>query len=615
LGTIRNLRGLSEVKGKLDKLLEAVCLFLSVVASSSLNMSVQTAVQARMDFIQKTLQIRLSTQATYMTQEKDECHEATRDRILRQLDEWLSTPSENERCWWLMGQPGVGKSAIAITVADCLTARRPVSATTTGEDGYVPKATLFSQFFINHTLSDTTNPHTIFPTIALDLAVISPVAAVLIHDSLKTNPALGHKLSAEQVDALYVRPLSAIARHDPGVVVTLLDGIDELANTDGENLSSFTSILASATARLPPNVKLLVFSRPENPIITQLKRFTGSIHCSDLLTEESREDVRRFLQAKLARIAELHELQDWPAMEHLDLLCEFAAGHLGWAALAVRWIGREVERKGESPYIRQAVFEQVTAVRKGNLYDLYAFILTRVIPDNAEEEEKVGCERVLGTLAILESPQTIATITSLLSLGDTYNVLHFFRRISSIIVSGLEAVDGQTVPQPHKSFFDWICSHHPEPRFRIDVNAHHKRLSMRCLEILKASLHFNMANIVTSDPLVLLENFGIDKSNARSDDSPTLRTLLWSRTDPSVLYSCSMLFHHIAEAGQLSKSVLDELDFFFKHLFLSWMEVACTYVFPDVLDSVHNLILVCVDNLIEIITYVLSLARAKIITS
>jgi hypothetical protein len=152
----------------------------------------------------------------------------------------------------------------------------------------------------------------------------------------------------------------------------------------------------------------------------------------------------------------------------------------------------------------------VKGVRKGNLYDLYAFILARVVPDDAEEEEKAGCERVLGTLVALHSSQIIATITSLLLLGDTYNVLHFFRRISSIIVSGLEPVDNQTLPRPHKSFFDWICSHHPEPCFCIDVNSHHEHLSMRCLEILKLSLHFNMANLTTSDPLVLRGNFQID---------------------------------------------------------------------------------------------------------
>jgi hypothetical protein len=553
---------------------------------------VQVAVQARMDFIKTTLQTRSTLQATYMTQQKDECHEATRDRILLQLDEWLSTPSEVERCWWITGQPGVGKSAIAITVADCLRGRSPVSATATAEDGYVPKATLFGQFFINHTLTETASPHNIFPTIALELAAASPVAAILIYDCLKTRPTLADKLSVEQVNALYVRPISAIAKHNPGVIVTLLDGIDELANTDGPTLSSFTSILSSAAARLPSNVKMLVFSRPESHINSQLKRHTGHIRRSDLLTEESREDVRRFLQAELARIAEIYELQDWPAVAQINLLCEFAAGHLGWAALAVRWIGREVEREGESPYIRQSVFEQVREVRKGDLYDLYAFILARVVPDDAKEKEIVGCQRVLGTLAVLPGPQTIAIIIGLHPFGDTYNVLHFFRRISSIILNGLETVDSQTIPRPHKSFFDWICSNHPESRFRIDIKTQHKQLSMRCLHILKTSLHFNMANLITSDPLVL-EKFGRD-----IDTSSSPVEAQWNQTDPSVVYSCTTLLHHIAEGGQVDKDMLVELAFLFENLFLPWAEVACTAPSPyqtliPQLGIVRDLISVC----------------------
>jgi hypothetical protein len=558
-----------------------------------------------MEFITKTLQMRLSTQATYMAQNKDECHEATRDRILLQVNEWLTNPSESERCWWITGQPGVGKSAIAITVADCLRAKHSISANATAEDGYVTKATLYGQFFVNHTLSDTADPRNIFPTIALDLAAASPVAAVLIHDALKINPTLADKLSMEQVDALYIKPLSAIAKHDPGVIVSLFDGIDELSNTDEASLSSFTSILSSVTARLPPNVKLLVFSRPESHIIKRVNQFTDSIHRSDLLTEESREDVRRFLQAELSRIAELYDLSNWPSAEHIDHLCEFAAGHLGWAALAVRWIGREVGRKGESQYIRQFVFEEVKAVRKGNLYDLYAFILARVVPDDADEEEKLGCQRVLGTLAILQDPQPIATITSLLPSGEMYNVLHLFRRISSIIVNGLEAVDFQTIPRPHKSFFDWICSNHAEPRFRIDVKTRHKDLSMRCLEILKTSLHFNMADLATSDTLVLLERYGIDW---KSDDWDYFSNLpLYEDLDPSIVYSCKGLFYHIAGAGQLESDVVSGLAFFFANLFLSWVEVVCVVQAnfdTEAFDLVRNLILVCIEGTTEANTHV-----------
>jgi hypothetical protein len=542
-----------------------------------------------MEFITKTLRMRLSTQATYMVQNKDECHEATRDRILLQVHEWLTNPSESTRCWWITGQPGVGKSAIAITVADCLRARRRISANATAEDGYVPKATLYGQFFINHTLADTADPRNIFPTIALDLASTSPVAAVLIHDALKINPTLADKLSTEQVDALYVKPLSAIAKDYPGVVVSLFDGIDELSNADEEAISSFTSILSSAATRLPPNVKMIVFSRPENHIINQVDRFTGSIRLSDLLTEESMEDVRRFLEAELARIAKLYDLPNWPSAEQIGLLCEFADGHLGWAVLAARWIGAEVGRTGNSQHTQKEVFEQVKAVRKGNLYDLYAIILARVVPNDAGEEWNLRCQRVLGTLTILQEPQTIATITSLLRFGDTFDVLHFFRRISSIIVNGFEAVDLQTTPRPHKSFFDWICSNHPERRFRIDVKTHHKDLSMRCLEILKTSLHFNMANLATSDTLVL--------------DSFRRERGIYDHLNPSIVYSCGGLFHHITAAGQLDSDIVSGLVFFFSNMFLSWAEVACagwfSFDFKRPLNIVGNLIPVCIKAQLE----------------
>jgi hypothetical protein len=80
-----------------------------------------------------------------------------------------------------------------------------------------------------------------------------------------------------------------------------------------------------------------------------------------------------------------------------------------------------------------------------------------------------------------------------------------------------------------------------------------------------------MANLITSDSLVLLKTLGRD-----DDSGSSLVEALQSQIDPSVYYSCTMLFHHIAEGGQVAKDMLVELAFFFENLFLSWAEVACT---------------------------------------
>jgi hypothetical protein len=524
-----------------------------------------------MEFIKDTLKNRLSTRATYDQQQelKDECHEATRDRILSRIDDWVSAPSDSnspKRCWWITGQPGVGKSAIAITVAKCLAAQQSISAHSQTSEEEEPRAKLAGQFFINYTLPDCGNQHFVFPTIALQLATAFPVAAVLIHDALKRKVTLANELSEQQVDALFVKPLSAIARHDPGFVVTLFDGVDELANGDGATLSRFTSILAKATAHLPSNVKVLAFSRPESYITTRL-RDASSVFGSDLLTDESRQDVQRFFEAKLPEIAELNHLQDWPMPESIDLLCECAAGHLGWASLAVRWIGREVEAVGNTPYVRGPIFESVKAVRQGSVYDLYRFILERVIPENATAISVEGCQATLGCLATVEQPQTIGTIISLLSL-ESFDVLHFFRRISSIIINSMEPIVEDTTPHPHKSFIDWISSSYPQPRFRIQAEKHHEMMASRCLNILKSSLRFNMLDIETSDP------FLGHQYNEKEWLPLLLETLPRYVVSPAhVRYACYALLHHLCNTRNLPTVILDEVETFVKNSLLTWMEV------------------------------------------
>jgi hypothetical protein len=165
--------------------------------------SFEKKVAKRMKFIESVLQKHLA-RATYDQQQKDDCHEVTHDRVLSKLDEWLSVPSNHEHCLWVTGQPGVGKSAIAITVAECLLAKRRISAADSWDSHHSPKAILYSQYFINHTISEAANPNCIFPTVTLQLAIASPLAAVVIHEALVANMTLADKLTKAQVDALFI---------------------------------------------------------------------------------------------------------------------------------------------------------------------------------------------------------------------------------------------------------------------------------------------------------------------------------------------------------------------------------------------------------------------------
>jgi hypothetical protein len=522
-----------------------------------------------MKFIESVLQKRFAM-ATYDQQQKDDCHEVTRDRVLSKLDAWLSVPSDDERCLWVTGQPGVGKSAIAITVAECLLARRRISAVDSWDSDYSPKATLYGQFFINHTINESADPNCIFPTIALQLAIASPLAAVVIHQALVANVTLADRLTKAQVDALFVRPLSILARHDPGVAAVLFDGVDELSKNSEQALSVFTSILSAAVPSLPPNVKLLVFSRPEMYITDQLVD-APSIVRSQLLTEESREDVQRLLETELRAIASLYRLVQWPRPEQLAMLCDHADGHLGWAGLAIRWIGREVGEMGDTTYTRETVFDDVRELRKGNMYDLYAFILERVVRDDAKEEQLMGCRKTLGILACQKGRQSIRTLTILVNSGRSFDVVHFFRRISSVIVSNFDVVDEETVPQPHKTFVDWIFSSHSASRnrFQVDIGLH---LATRCIDIMNSELHFNMVNVHSSAPYHLA---------VEPDRSQTL--ISHSAIPAHIRYVCQNGFSHFYdpptdndEDSVLSSFVcqyIPKLEFFLQNTLLYWLEV------------------------------------------
>ena len=80
---------------------------------------------------------------------------------------------------------------------------------------------------------------------------------------LETTPlSVVRKLSDRQAQVLLLEPLRAIAQYAPEVVV-IIDGIDELAKAAPSILSKVTSVLCSITFDLPTNVKILIFSQPE----------------------------------------------------------------------------------------------------------------------------------------------------------------------------------------------------------------------------------------------------------------------------------------------------------------------------------------------------------------
>jgi hypothetical protein len=459
--------------------------------------------------------------------------------VLNEIGLWTRTHSDTKN-WWITGRPGVGKSAIGAKVAE------------TFED----EKSLYAQYFVTRNIAATTDPHNLLPTLAHQLAEKSPLAALIIQDKLETTPlGVVKKLSDGQAQALLLEPLWAIARYAPKVVV-VIDGVDELANTAPLVLSEVTSVLCSIMSDLPSNIKILIFSRPEQSIITKIPPHIKRL---DLATKDSEDDVDRLVRAKLRELAEVYEWNDWPSEVQVSLLCRLAAGHLGLAATALRWIARQIEWEGSAR--RDEVIEEVGQLGIGEIDELYAFILCRILPPPEDHEVRKrylrGLKAVLGCLVVLQEPLDIGTISMLLSLHD-FDVPHCMKRISSLIVDGTEPLTEKTVAKVHKSVVDYLASSRPHPDLRIDPIEHHHSLTTTCFESIQR-LTFNVGHIKTSH-----------------------RHINISSISQGITYPCQWLGRHLENGGVLATLVPD-VEKFMKTHFLQWLEVLSL---QGLLDSV-----------------------------
>ena len=264
----------------------------------------------------------------------------------------------------------------------------------------------------------------------------------------------------------------------------------------------------------------------------------------DLATENSIYDVDRLVRAKLREIAKVYQWSDWPSEDQVSLLCRNAAGHLGWAATALRWISRQIEYEGSAR--RDEVIEEVLQLGMGELYELYAFILNRILPppkDPARKRYLKGLKRVLGCLVVLQKPLNIGSISTLLSLDD-FDVVHCMRRISSIIVDGTESLTERTVPRAHKSVVDYLVSSHIQPGLRINLTKQHNSLTTTCFERIQR-LNFNVGNITTSRYWQLNKEF--------------------SSMYQDIVYPCQWLGRHLQNGGKRATLVSDVENFMKNH--------------------------------------------------
>ncbi|KAF8954843.1 hypothetical protein BDZ97DRAFT_1741299, partial [Flammula alnicola] len=258
------------------------------------------------------------------------CHPHTRLDVLKKVRDWARS-EEGSSIMWMHGSAGIGKSAIAQTVAvQC------------AEENRLLASFVFSRF---DPLRN--NGHKLASTITYQTAVNVPATRPQIEAAIANDPLILKRPLITQFAKLIIQPLRQLVESGDSKAATtgrlvILDGLDEC--TESEVQVEIVNVLFKVVANLPLPLKFLIASRPEPHLTTifQTEAFREDVTCLDLSLLIYSEDIRLFLEDKFHEIKRTHRDRaqipsDWPSSRAMGMLLHKSSGHFIYASTVIEY--------------------------------------------------------------------------------------------------------------------------------------------------------------------------------------------------------------------------------------------------------------------------------------
>ena len=258
--------------------------------------------------------------AAYQHGNRRGCLRGTREGVLNEIESWTKDFNKSP-VFWLNGLAGTGKSTIAQTIAELAFA-----------DGL-----LGASFFCSRDVEDRSDLHFIFPTLAFQLAHKFPAFRAHLVPLLQSNPDVVDDESLfNQMERLIIEPLQSAEIS----TVIVVDALDECR--DDEPSSAILSVLGRLVEQIP-RVKFFITGRPEPRIKTGfrlplLEDATKVFVLHDVHPNLINSDIFLFLKHELSQLSQRHRLEGWPSDEHINLLCQRAAGLFVYAVATIKFL-------------------------------------------------------------------------------------------------------------------------------------------------------------------------------------------------------------------------------------------------------------------------------------
>ncbi|EUC43266.1 hypothetical protein COCMIDRAFT_7303 [Bipolaris oryzae ATCC 44560] len=471
------------------------------------------------------------------------CLPNTRSQLLHEVIKWAN--GKNSKCiFWLSGMAGTGKSTIARTIAQLLDSNGQLGAS----------------FFFKQGEGERGNASRFFTTIATDLAACEPGMLSSLEKALREDPKIPHQTLTKQFEKLVLEPLQQIQKPCSRTLarVVVIDALDECEKE--ADIRVILRLLAQTKDIHPIPLRIVVTSRPELHIRLGFKEISNSTYQDLVLHEVPKstieQDIRLFLEYELGVIRKERMLApDWPAEQQILSLVELSTPLFIYAATVCRYIGG----KGSNP---TAFLTKVLQYQKANFSKLdqtYLPVLDQLLNEQEEDDKETWLQTfqaIVGSLVLLASPLSAVSLSRLLQVPQE-EVKSQFDSLHSVL--HIPNNENDPIRILHLSFREFLVAPQKQGKipFWIDQTDAHKRLAMRCLELMSGShgLHENMCNL--SGPGVLRSKIG--------------KGTIASSFPPDLQYACRYWIVHLVQSGQNIVDGDATQVFLSKHL-LHWIE-------------------------------------------
>lgn len=339
-----------------------------------------------------------------------------REWIGRELDKWLVERPSN-RVFWLLGDAGVGKSAVACHWIH-----------TRGD--------VIAYHLCVHGNSDKADPKRILLSLIGQMAGALPkyfkrLSELSIEEEVKKN-------AKTIFDNLILAPFRRDFPAPDGDRLVIIDALDEANRGEENELAAF---IAESWGDLPRWLRLVVTSRPNPNVVAHLSVFDPFRLRTN--RRENLDDIHSYLRRELL----VMELE--PSDSVLDQIVDKSEGLFLYAQIVLDEI-----RSGKLSLKRLSDFPE-------GLTDYYRRWFTREFPDTREYQEKY--HQVVSAIVAQRAPLPLEILAGALEL-NLHKLRHRLSRLSVLFPITPDRSDNRSVSfitALHKSLCDWLCEQNP----------------------------------------------------------------------------------------------------------------------------------------------------------